>query len=58
MLHSIAQQYATSLVFTSRLMQHWKAALEQKYSAVPGITDMHDIMVSKKSGKVNVADVL
>ncbi len=55
MLHCIAQQYATSLVFTSRLMQHWKAALQKKYTAIPGITEMRDIMVSKKSGKVNVA---
>ena len=55
MLHSIAQKYATSLVFTSRLMQHWKTALEQKYTAIPGITEMRDILVSKKAGKVNVA---
>lgn len=53
MLHHI-QQYATSLVFTSRLMQHWKTALEQKFSAIPGITEMHDIFVSKKSGEVTI----
>ena len=33
-------------------MLHWKAALEFKYSAVPGITGIHDILISKKSGKV------
>ena len=49
MLHHIAQQHATSFVFTSRLMFHWKAALELKYPAVPGITGMHDILVSEES---------
>ena len=55
MLHQITQQYTTSLIFTSRLMQHWKAALEQKYTAIPGITEMHDIVVSKlRLGKTTV----
>ena len=55
MLHHITQEYATSLVFTSRLMQHWKTALEQKYTAIPGITEMHDISVSKlRLGKTTV----
>ena len=52
MLHSIVQQYATSNIFTSRIMLHWRAALTVKYSAVCGITDMRDILVSMKSGKV------
>jgi hypothetical protein len=55
MLDHIAQQHATSLVFTSRLMLHWKAALELKYPAVPGITGMHDILVTTKLGKVVVS---
>ena len=55
MLDSIAQQYATSLVVTSWLMQHWKTALEQTYAAIPEITEMLDILVSKKAGKVDVA---
>ena len=55
MLHHFIQQYATSFIFTSRLMKHWKAALEQKYSVIPGITEMHDILISKKSGKVGFA---
>ena len=54
MLDHIVQQYATSYVFTSRLMRHWKTALEQKYSAVPGITEMHDILVVRKYGKVTL----
>ena len=52
MLHSIVQQYATGNIFTSRIMLHWRAALTVKYSAVCGITDMRDILVSMKSGKV------
>ena len=36
-------------------MLHWKTALELKYPAVPGITGMHDILVSKKSGKIVVS---
>ena len=52
--HSMAQQHATSLVFTSRLKQHWKATLEQKFVAIPRITEMCDILVSKKAGKVDV----
>jgi len=36
-------------------MQHWKTALEQKYTAIPGITEMHDISVSKlRLGKTTV----
>ena len=55
MLHQITQQYATSLVFTSRLMQHCKTALEQKYTAILEITEMHDISVSKlRLGKTTV----
>ena len=50
MLDHIVQQYATSLMFTPRLMKHWKKSLEQKYSTIPGITEMRDILV--KSGKV------
>ena len=42
-------------VFTSRLILHWKAALELKYPAVLGITGMHDILLSKKSGKVVIS---
>ena len=52
MLDHTAQQHASSFVLTSRLMLHWKAALEFNYSAVPGITGIHDILISKKSGKV------
>ena len=52
MLHHITQLYATSSFFTSRLMKHWKAALEQKYSVILGNTELHDILISKKSGKV------
>ena len=55
MLHYIAQQHATSFVFTSRLMLHWKAGLELKYPAVPGITGMHDILITKKSGRVVIS---
>jgi hypothetical protein len=52
MLHQIIQQYATSFIFTSRLMHHWKTAPEEKYTAIPGITNMHDIRVTKlRSGK-------
>ena len=35
MLQSIPQQYANSITFTSRLMQHWKTPLEQTYGAFP-----------------------
>ena len=55
MLNHITQQHATSFVFTSRLMLHWKAALELKYPAVPGITGIHNILVSKVSGKIVVS---
>ena len=35
--------------------KYWKAALEQKYTAIPGITEMHDIVVSKlRLGKTTV----
>ena len=56
MLDHIVQQYATSYVFTSRLMQHWKTALEQKYSAISGITEMHNVLVVRKHGKVVLQD--
>ena len=55
MLHYIAQQHATSFVFTSRPILHWKAAPEPKYPAVPGITGMYDILVTKKLGKIVVS---
>lgn len=54
MLDQIVQQYATSHVFTSQLMQQWKTALEQKYSAIPGITEMHDILIVRKVDKITV----
>ena len=51
MLDHIVQQYATSLIFTPRLMKHWKRSLEQKCSTILGITEMCEILV--KSGKVS-----
>lgn len=58
MLDQIVQQYATSHVFTSRLMLHWRTALESKYLSVSGISDMHDILLSKKAGKLLLASVM
>ena len=55
MLDQIIQQYATSHLFTSRLMLHWKAPLKSKYLSIPGITDVHDIVISKKSGNIVVS---
>ena len=32
----------------------WQAVLEKKYNALPGITDLHDFVISKVSGHVSL----
>ena len=54
MLDNIVKQYAVSHVLTSSQIGQWRASLEKKYSAIQGISVMHDISISKKSGKVTV----
>ena len=50
MLQSIAQQqYANSIIFTFRLMQHWKTPLEVWSNSTITISTC-DILVSKKAG--------
>ena len=55
MLDSIVQQYAISHVFTSSQIKQWRVSLEEKYSGIRGISEMHDIYIFKKSGKVTVS---
>jgi len=55
MLNNIVQQYATSHVFISSQIKQWRASLEQKYSGIQGISEMHDICISKNSGKFTVS---
>ena len=55
MLDRIVQQYATTHVFTSSHIKQWRASLQQKYSGIQGISEMHDIYISEKSGKVTVS---
>ena len=55
MLDNIVQKYAISHVFTPSHIKQWRASLEQKYSGIQGISEMHDIYISKKSGKVTVS---
>ena len=55
MLDSIVQQYATTHVFTLNHIKQWRASLQQKYSGIQGISEMHDTYVSEKSGKVTVS---
>ena len=51
MLDHIIQQYATSLILHTQADEALeKKSLEQKYSTIPGITEMLDILV--KLGKV------
>ena len=50
-LKQIAEQYSTSYILTSPHLMQWKASLEQKYSSVPGINNMHDIVISYSSRK-------
>lgn len=52
MLDQIMKQYATSHLFTSGIMLHWKASLQSKYTF---ICDMHDIIISKKLGNIVVS---
>ena len=55
MLDRIVQQYATTHVFTSSHIKQWRASLQQKYSGIQGISEMHDIYISEKSGKVTMS---
>ena len=55
MLDSIVQQYVTTHVFTSSHIKQWRASLQQNYSGIQGISEMHDIYISEKSGKVTVS---
>ena len=47
MLQAIAELYATSYVFQSDQIMQWRSVLEEKYSALPGITNLHDFNTSK-----------
>lgn len=55
MLDNIVQHYATTHVFNSCHIKQWRVSLEQKYSGIQGISEMHDIYISKKFGKVTVS---
>ena len=50
MLDAIAKQYSTSYIFQSHQILQWRSALEEKYLALPGITDLHDFTISKAVG--------
>ena len=52
MLHAIAQLYSTSYVFTSCQIMQWRSVLGMKYSALLGITNLHDFIASKDTGPV------
>lgn len=54
MLQAVAQLYSTSFVFTASDILQWRAVLEEKYNALPGITDLHDFVISKVSGHVSL----
>ena len=54
MLQAVAQLYSTSFVFTARDILQWQAVLEEKYNPLPGITDLHDFVISKASGHVSL----
>ena len=54
MLQAIAQIYSTSYIFTSGNMLQWSSVLEDRYSALPGITNLHNFVISKTSDQINV----
>ena len=47
MLQAIAELYATSYVFQFDQIMQWRSVLEEKYSALSGITNLHDFNTSK-----------
>ena len=52
MLRAIAQQHSTSYVFKSDQIMQWRSVLEEKYSALPGITNLHGFIALKDSVSV------
>ena len=50
MLQSIAQLYSTSYIFKSDQIMQWRSSIEDKYSALPGITSRHDFIITRKTG--------
>ena len=49
MLQDIATLYSNSCIFTSKQIMHWRSALEEKYTALSGITDLHEFVIRKVS---------
>ena len=47
MLQDIAMLYSNRSVFTSKQIIHWRSALEEKYAALSGITDLHEFVIGK-----------
>ena len=49
MLQDICELYSTGFVFRSGQVMQWRSVLEEKYSVLPGITNLHDFHTSKVS---------
>lgn len=49
MLHGIAKLHSEAHTFHSSDIFQWRALLENKYAAVPGITSLRDFMITKES---------
>ena len=54
MLQDIAKLYSNSCIFTSGQIKHWRSALEEKYTALSGITDLHEFIIGKVSSGVEL----
>ena len=51
MLHTIAELYSVAHIFNLTNIFQWRSPLEKKYVAIPGITSLHDFIVTEEALK-------